>query len=692
MELLYTALGAGVLALLFAGVTTRRVLREDTGTDTMRSIAALIQAGAAAFLRREYTFLAVFVAIVAVVIAVFVDFDVTGKYAALGIVEAGAFSALPRTAIAYVLGAIASATAGWVGMYIAVRANVRTAAKARTGLNPALRVAFSSGAVMGMTVVGLSLVFITVIYLVFQHYQPLTGFAFGASSIALFARVGGGIYTKAADVGADLVGKVEAGIPEDDPRNPATIADNVGDNVGDVAGMGADLFESYTGAIVSTMSLAAVGIIGVGQNAVLPAGADATHGATGFVLPLGIMALGAVCAMIGTFFVRTSERADMGRLLWALRAGVFGAAGLVLIATAGLILMLGLSFNLFWAVLVGLVAGQVIGTATEYYTAYEFSPTQTLAAQAVSGTGPLIIGGLALGMLSTAVPLLAIVAAIWITYQLAGLYGIALAAVGMLSTLGVTLATDAYGPVADNAGGIAEQAHLAPEVRERTDALDSLGNTTAATGKGFAIGSAVLTALALMVSYSQITRVSAFNLLDVEVLLGLLIGALMPFLFSALTMGAVGRAAMKMVEEVRRQFREIPGIMEGTTPPDAAGAVRIATDGAIKEMILPGALAVSVPILVGMTLGAEALGGLLIGSIGAGALLALMMANAGGAWDNAKKYIEKGNHGGKNSEAHRAAVVGDTVGDPFKDTSGPSLNILLKLMAIVAVVFGPLFL
>jgi K(+)-stimulated pyrophosphate-energized sodium pump len=692
MELLYLALGAGVLALLFAVVTTRRVLAEDTGTDTMRAIAKLIQEGAAAFLRREYTFLAGFVAVVAVLIAVFVDLDVTGKFAAIGIVEAGQFTGLPRTAIAYVLGAVASATAGYVGMYIAVRANVRTAAKARVGLNPALRVAFSSGAVMGMTVVGISLVCLSVLYLLFQHFQPLTGFAFGASSIALFARVGGGIYTKAADVGADLVGKVEAGIPEDDPRNPATIADNVGDNVGDVAGMGADLFESYTGAIVATMSLAAVGIVGIGQNAVLPVGADGSFDAVAFGLPLGIMGIGGVCAIIGTFFVRTSEGADMGRLLWALRAGIFGAGALVLVATAALIMMLGLDFNLFWAVLVGLVAGQVIGTATEYYTAYEFGPTQRLAAQAVSGTGPAIIGGLALGMLSTAAPLITIVVAIWATYALAGLYGIALSAVGMLSTLGITLATDAYGPVADNAGGIAEQAHLPAEVRDRTDALDSLGNTTAATGKGFAIGSAVLTALALMVSYSQITQVTTFDLLDVRVLLGLLIGALMPFLFGALTMGAVGRAAMKMVEEVRRQFREIPGIMEGTTPPDAAGAVRIATDGAIREMVLPGAIAVIVPVGVGIVLGAEALGGLLIGSIGAGALLALMMANAGGAWDNAKKYIEKGHHGGKNSEAHRAAVVGDTVGDPFKDTSGPSLNILLKLMAIVAVVFGPLFL
>ena len=692
MDLLYLALGAGVLALLFALVTARRVLREDTGTDVMRSIAALIQEGAAAFLRREYTFLAAFVAVVAVLIAVFVDYDVTGKFAALGVIEQGAFTGLPRTAIAYVLGGVASATAGYVGMFVAVRANVRTAAKARVGLNPALRVAFSSGAVMGMTVVGISLVCMTLVYLVFQHFQPLTGFAFGASSIALFARVGGGIYTKAADVGADLVGKVEAGIPEDDPRNPATIADNVGDNVGDVAGMGADLFESYTGSVVAAMSLAAVGILGAGENAVLPVGADATYDGNAFVLPLGIMGIGSICAIIGTFFVRTSEQADMGRLLWALRAGIFGAGALVLLGTAALIIMLGLDLNLFWAVLVGLVAGQVIGTATEYYTAYEFAPTQNLAAQALSGTGPIIIGGLALGMLSTAVPLLTIVAAIWLTFELAGLYGVALSAVGMLSTLGITLATDAYGPVADNAGGIAEQSHLPPEVRDRTDALDALGNTTAATGKGFAIGSAVLTALALMVSYSQITKVAAFDLLDVDVLLGLLIGALMPFLFSAMTMGAVGRAAMRMVEEVRRQFREIPGIMEGTTPPDAAGAVRIATDGAIREMVLPGAIAVAAPVAVGIVLGAEALGGLLIGSIGAGALLALMMANAGGAWDNAKKYIEKGHHGGKRSEAHRAAVVGDTVGDPFKDTSGPALNILLKLMAIVAVVFGPLFL
>ena len=692
MYLIYTALAAGALALVFAFFTALRVLREDTGTDAMRAIALLIQEGAQAFLKREYTFLTFFVAVVATIIAVFVDYDLTGKFADIGIENVGEFTHLPRTAIAYVLGAFASALAGYVGMYIAVRANVRTAAKAREGLNPALRVAFSSGAVMGMTVVGLSLVFLSLIYLVFQHYQPLTGFAFGASSIALFARVGGGIYTKAADVGADLVGKVEAGIPEDDPRNPATIADNVGDNVGDVAGMGADLFESYTGSIVAAMTLAAIGIAGTSENAILPSGADATFDAAAFTIPLAIAAIGVIAAIIGTFFVRAKENATMGSLLWSLRTGIFGAGILALLGTAWLIYDMGVSMNLFWAIVIGLVAGQVIGTATEYYTAYEFQPTRTLAQQAVSGTGPLIIGGLALGMLSTTIPILTIVVATWATYELAGLYGVAISAVGMLSTLGITLATDAYGPVADNAGGIAEQAHLPPEVRERTDALDSLGNTTAATGKGFAIGSAVLTALALMVSYAQITRVTSFNLLDVSVLLGLILGALMPFIFSALTMGAVGRAAMQMVEEVRRQFREIPGIMEGTTPPDAAGAVRIATDGAIREMLLPGSLAVLVPVVVGIVLGAEALGGLLIGSIATGALMALMMANAGGAWDNAKKYIESGQHGGKNSDAHKAAVVGDTVGDPFKDTSGPSMNILLKLMAIVAVVFGPLFL
>ena len=683
MEILWVAIVAALIALVFAVVATQRLLGEDEGDETMRSIAEQIQIGAAAFLRREYTFIAVFVAVVAVVLLLFRDLDVLDKLDS----GTGNLTDLPRFAIAYVVGAIASATAGYIGMYVAVRANVRTTAKAREGLNPALRVAFSSGSVMGMTVVGISLGCLAVLYLIFQDVGPLTGFAFGASSIALFARVGGGIYTKAADVGADLVGKVEAGIPEDDPRNPATIADNVGDNVGDVAGMGADLFESYTGSIVATMSLATVAIV-------FADGATADFDGDAFVLPFLVMAIGIASSIIGTFLVRTSEDATMGRLLWALRTGIFSAGGLVLIGTAIAVTVMELKYDLFWVVLVGLVAGQIIGTATEYYTAFEFSPTQKLAEQAETGAGTVIIGGLGLGMLSTAIPLITIVVAIAITYELAGLYGIALAAVGMLSTLGVTLASDAYGPVADNAGGIAEQAALPPEVRERTDALDSLGNTTAATGKGFAIGSAVLTAMALMFTYQQVIsdgETLIFDLLDVSVLIGTLIGALMPFLFAALTMAAVGRAAMAMVNEVRRQFRDHPGIMDGTEDPDSAGAVDIATRGALREMVIPGTIAVVVPVGVGVFIGPEALGGLLAGSIAAGALLALMMANAGGAWDNAKKYIEAGAHGGKGSEAHAAAVIGDTVGDPFKDTSGPSLNILLKLMAIVAVVFGPLF-
>ena len=690
MGSIYLAIAAAIIAMVYALILAQRIMREDTGNETMGEIAVAIQNGAAAFLRREYTFLAGFVLVVTVVLAVFIDFDAMDRLGE----SSGKLTDLPRTAISYLLGALASATAGYAGMWVAVRANVRTTAKAREGLNPALRVAFSSGAVMGMTVVGLSLFSVSVLYLVFQDVQPLTGFAFGASSIALFARVGGGIFTKAADVGADLVGKVEAGIPEDDPRNPATIADNVGDNVGDVAGMGADLFESYSGSIVATMSLASVAVVASGgDSAVFEGGAALLndYDAEPFVLPLLVMAIGVVSAIVGTLLVRTGEDASMNRLLWAMRTAIFAAGGLVLVGTAIAVQVLDLDFRLFWAVLVGLVAGQVIGTATEYYTAYEFSPTKNLAAQAETGAGTIVIGGLGLGMLSTAVPLLTLVVAIAITHELAGLYGIAMAAVGMLSTLGVTLASDAYGPVADNAGGIAEQAGLPPEVRERTDALDSLGNTTAATGKGFAIGSAVLTAMALMVTYAQVANIDTFNILEVEVLIGLLLGGLMPFIFGALTMAAVGRAAMAMVNEVRRQFREHPGIMDGSEDPDPDRAVMIATDGAIREMVVPGAIAVAVPVLVGALIGPEALGGLLVGAIVSGALLALMMANAGGAWDNAKKYIEAGAHGGKGTDAHAAAVVGDTVGDPFKDTSGPALNILLKLMAIVAVVFGPLF-
>ncbi len=681
------ALASGVAAIGFALITARRLLAEDEGTQVMRDIARAIQEGAAAFLKREYQYLAVFVGAVTVVLAVFVDYDVLDRFGD----QHGQLTDLPRTAFAYLAGAVASAATGYAGMYVAVRANVRTAARAREGLNPALRVAFSSGAVMGITVTGISVFCIALIYLVTEDVQPLTGFAFGASSIALFARVGGGIYTKAADVGADLVGKVEAGIPEDDPRNPATIADNVGDNVGDVAGMGADLFESYTGSIVAAMALTTVGVVGASENGVFSSFDASAFDAKPYLLPMVIMGIGIIASIAGTFFVRAGEGATMGRLLWALRTGVFTASGLVVLGTAGALLALDQPMKLIWVVIIGLIAGQTIGTVTEYYTAYEFKPTRKLAEQAETGAATVIIGGLGLGMVSTAAPMLAVVAAIWATYEIAGLYGIALAAVGMLSPLGMTLATDAYGPVADNAGGIAEQAGLPPEVRERTDALDSLGNTTAATGKGFAIGSAVLTSLALMVTYSQVVGITVIDILDVKVMMGVLLGGLMPFLFAALTLGAVGRSAMAMVTEVRRQFREMPGIMTGQQRPDYARAVAISTDGALREMILPGALAVLVPIAVGAIVSPEALGGLLIGSIVSGSVLALMMANAGGAWDNAKKYIEAGHMGGKGSEAHKAAVVGDTVGDPFKDTSGPALNILLKLMSIVAVVFGPLF-
>ena len=701
MEILIFAIIAGAVALVFAAFRVFAVVREDQGNEAMQKIARAIQLGAATFLKREYAVLAVFVAAVFVVLLLFIDLDILDKDP----MDSRFWnfdSAAPAMAISYLVGAILSATAGYLGMTIAVRANVRTAAKAMEGLNPALRVAFNSGTVMGFTVVGLGILGLGILYLIWESAVPLAGFAFGASSIALFARVGGGIFTKAADVGADLVGKVEAGIPEDDPRNPATIADNVGDNVGDVAGMGADLFESYVGSIVATMALAAVAIAGVqytGAVGLFPDGGPQVFKSTAVMLPLLVAGIGIFAAVLSTFLVRTGEETSQGRLLWALRAGVYGASGLVLVGAAIAIPVLGLPWDLFWAILVGLVAGQIIGTVTEGFTSSEgfalgpfrYSPTVNLSQQSEAGAGPVIIGGMSLGMLSTAIPLITIVVAIILANEFAGFYGIALAAVGMLAPLGITLATDAYGPVADNAGGIAEQAGLDPEVRERTDALDQLGNTTAATGKGFAIGSAMLTALALLATYSITTGVEVFNLLDWEVMVGILLGALMPFVFSALSMGAVGRAAQAMVEEVRRQFREKPGIMDGTEEPDYERAVSISTTGALREMIVPGLLAVSVPIFVGALISAEALGGLLIGSIAAGAMLAIMMSNAGGAWDNAKKYIEEGHFGGKGSDAHKAAVVGDTVGDPFKDTSGPSLNILLKLMSIVAVVFGPLF-
>ena len=677
----------GVGGLIFAALLAVRVVRADEGNNRMRAIAEAIKEGSLAFLRREYLTLVPFIIVVAVVLWLLIDSS---------LVTDGDW--IPRTAIAYLVGTICSATAGFIGMNVAIRANVRTTAAAMRGLNPALRVAFSSGAVMGLTVVGVGLLGVVILYVIFQDINYVIGFAFGASSIALFARVGGGIFTKAADVGADLVGKVEAGIPEDDPRNPAVIADNVGDNVGDVAGMGADLFESYVGSMIAAIALAVAAVASI-DVALLPEGDRWKSDVA--LLPLVIAGFGIVASILGTFIVRSGERANFGDLLWALRRGIFASSILVLLFSLGAIYWLDLDgliapnvseFDIFWAIVAGLGAGVIIGVITEYYTSYEYGPTKGVAEAAQTGAATTMISGIATGMQSTVVPVLIIAGAILAAFELAEFYGVALAGVGMLSTLGITLATDAYGPVADNAGGIAEQAQLAPEVRQRTDALDALGNTTAATGKGFAIGSAGLTALALLAAYSQATNLEGINLLTHTTLAGLLIGAMLPFLFSAMTMRAVGRAAFSIVEEVRRQFREIPGIMEGTGRPEYARCVDISTRGALREMILPGVMAVATPIAVGFILGPAALGGLLIGAVGAGFILAITMANAGGAWDNAKKYIEIGHYGGKGSDPHKAAVEGDLVGDPFKDTSGPSLNILLKLMAIVSLVFAPVFL
>jgi K(+)-stimulated pyrophosphate-energized sodium pump len=673
---------AGVVALISAGLLFLRVQRNKVENDAINGIGDLIKEGAMAFLKKEYTILSGFVLIVFVILILFIDLDVFGII--------GSSPGNIEMSISYLIGAIGSALAGFIGMSTAVRGNTRTANAAQSSLNKALSIAFSTGAVMGFTVVGIGLIGVSVLYYLFESPTAIAGFAFGASSIALFARVGGGIFTKAADVGADLVGKVEAGLPEDDPRNPAVIADNVGDNVGDVAGMGADLFESYAGSIIATIAL----------------GFAATQSITSdlVILPLIIASIGIVASILGTFLIRTKDGATMSDLLWTLRYGIFGAAILTLIGSGAYIYINEIDFNLFWVIVVGIVVGIVIGTATEYFTSYEYAPVKWIASQSETGHPSTIIAGIAVGLYSTIIPTIAIIAGIMLAFVLAGgqdtpilgLYGIGLAAVGMLSTLGITLATDAYGPVADNAGGIAEQAGLDPKVRERTDALDALGNTTAATGKGFAIGSAVLTALALMATYGTVAGITSLNLMDPKVLVGTIIGGLLPFVFAGLTMQAVGTAASAMIDEVRRQFKEIPGLKEGKegVKPDAARAVEISTTGSLKAMIIPGLLAIIAPIVVGLVpfLGPEALGGLLAGSIVTGFLLAIFMANSGGAWDNAKKYIELGNHGGKGSDAHAAAVTGDTVGDPFKDTSGPAINILMKLMAIVSIIFGPLFL
>ena len=670
MNPIIIAVICGAIGLGIASLMARYVLKQDQGSDKIREISAAIKEGALAFLGREYRILTIFVAIVAVVLGVV---PMLGWWVSL----------------VFILGAIASALAGFIGMNIAIRANSRTAAAAQKSLNDGLRVSFRGGAVMGMCVVGIGIIGLSIIYFTFGNNPDLflkviPAFGFGASSVAIFARIGGGIFTKAADTGADIVGKVEKGIPEDDPRNAAVIADFVGDNVGDVAGMGADLFESYVDSIIATMALAAVAVFSAKLS---------DNNPTAWFLPMLVAAGGIIASIIGIFAVRISSKATakMGALLNALRRGTILASILTAVFAFLAVHFLNVNIGAFWAILAGLIAGVAIGESTNYFTSYSYKPTLGIAASSQTGAGTLITRGFANGLMSTLPPIILVVVAMLIAHHFAGIYGIAIAGVGMLATLGIQDATDAYGPVADNAGGIVEMSDLPPEVRERTDALDSLGNTTAATGKGFAIGAAGLTALALLLAYTQVVGIkfADISLLDPRVIGGILLGVMMPAIFCALTLNAVGKTSFAIVNEVRRQFREIKGLMEGTAKPEYSTCVDICTRSAIKHMILPGVLTIVAPNIIGFILGPVALGGFLIGAVACGFILAVTFANAGGSWDNAKKWIETGAFGGKGSDAHKAAVVGDTVGDPMKDTSGPSLNIMIKLMSIVALVLAP---